>query len=97
MWSRGFTSLTTRTLVTEGAVEVAVQIGGAVIRPGDVVFADPDRVCFLDPETAAATAAQIGEREARSLRNRPRLDAGERLPDINGIRARIDAARGASS
>jgi 4-hydroxy-4-methyl-2-oxoglutarate aldolase len=93
VWSRGFTSLTTRGLGLEGALEVPVQIAGVVVRPGDVVFADSDGVFFLAPEDAAAIAARLHAMEAREPETRRRLDAGEKLGDISGAVKRLDALR----
>src|SRR5690606_8698513 len=42
IFSAGFSSRTTRILGLEGDINVPVTIGGTVIMPGDVVFADSD-------------------------------------------------------
>lgn len=91
VWCRGGTSsITGRRLSLEGAVLVSVQIGGAVVRPGDIVFADTDGVFFLEPSVVAATAAMLAEREAREPILKQRLDAGERMADISGARTAVD-------
>lgn len=37
----------------EGAVDIPVEIGGALCRPGDVLFADDDGVVVIDPAILA--------------------------------------------
>jgi 4-hydroxy-4-methyl-2-oxoglutarate aldolase len=93
VWARGFTSLTTRNLGLEGALQVPVQIAGVVVRPGDVVFADSDGVFFLRPEDAGEIAARLQAMEAREPETRRRLDAGEKLGDISGAVPKLDALR----
>lgn len=97
VWCRGITALTTHGLALEGAVQVPVRIGEAVVRPGDVVFADSDGVYFLAPEAVPAIVETLREREAREPGVRARLDAGEKLPDITGARAKLDALRRAGA
>lgn len=93
VWARGFTSLTTRGLGLEGALQVPVQIGGVVVKPGDVVFADSDGVFFLNPAHAAEIAARLAEIEGRWPETKKRLDAGEKLGNINGAVQKLDALR----
>jgi len=90
VWCRGTTSVTARAITLEGAVEVPVQVGGAVVRPGDIVFADSDGVFFIPPDGAAELAKALLQREAREPQIKRRLDAGEQLIDINGARARFE-------
>src|SRR5882672_4719727 len=44
VFSAGVSALTTRILGIEGAINVPVTVGGAVINPGDVVFGDSDGI-----------------------------------------------------
>jgi regulator of RNase E activity RraA len=93
VWCRGGTSsITGRRLTLEGAVLVPVQVGGAVVNPGDLVFADTDGVFFVDPSTAAALAKTLAVREAREPVLKQRLDAGERMADISGAREAVEQA-----
>ena len=84
VWCRGTTSITGRRLGLEGQVQVPVAVGGAVVNPGDVVFADSDGVYFIPAAEAAETARAVAEREAREPGIRTRIDAGEKLADISG-------------
>ncbi|PGH55465.1 ribonuclease activity regulator protein RraA [Azospirillum palustre] len=38
----------------QGLVDVAVELPGAAVRPGDILFADEDGIVLLTPEQAAA-------------------------------------------
>jgi 4-hydroxy-4-methyl-2-oxoglutarate aldolase len=92
---RGITQLTTRILGIEGAINVPIAVGGVVIRPGDVIFADENGIAVLDPADAAKWAPQLAEKDdpAVSARLRSRIDAGERLADISGARRLFEAKR----
>jgi regulator of RNase E activity RraA len=83
-------SLTGRRLGLEGAVLVPVQVGGAVVQPGDIVFADSDGVFFVRPEGAAELAKTLAAREAREPELKRRLDAGEKMADVSGAAALVD-------
>jgi regulator of RNase E activity RraA len=87
VWCRGVSALTTRRLEFEGALLVPVQVGGAVVCPGDIVLADSDGVFFVSAEGAEELAAQLLAREAEEPAVRHRLDAGERLGAISRPRA----------
>jgi 4-hydroxy-4-methyl-2-oxoglutarate aldolase len=93
VWCRGGTSsITGRRLGLEGAVLVPVQVGGAVVRPGDIVFADSDGVFILDPDRALEIAEALKVREAREPVLKERLDEGEKMADISGARETFEAA-----
>ncbi|WP_066412938.1 4-carboxy-4-hydroxy-2-oxoadipate aldolase/oxaloacetate decarboxylase [Halorubrum aethiopicum] len=77
---------------TPGSVNVPVSVGGVAVRPGDVVVGDRDGVTVVPREAAddaAAAAAAIADHEATL---RERIDEGETLADILGIRDLIDDA-----
>lgn len=85
VWCTGGTCpVTGRKLGLEGAVQVPVQVGGAVVQPGDYVLADSDGVFIVEPRTALDLAERLIEREAREPGLRRRLDQGERLAEISG-------------
>ena len=92
VWCRGLSSITGRRLGLEGAVLVPVQVGGAVVQPGDVVLADSDGVFFVPPAGAAELVDTLIAREAREPELKRRLDAGERMGDISGARKVVEAA-----
>jgi 4-hydroxy-4-methyl-2-oxoglutarate aldolase len=92
VWCRGLSSITGRRLGLEGAVLVPVQVGGAVVQPGDIVLADSDGVFFVSPDGAAELADALIVREAREPGLKRRLDAGEKMGDISGARQVVDDA-----
>ena len=49
MWSRGLSSITTRLLGIEGAMNVPISVGGQVVNPGDAVLADEQGVLVFAP------------------------------------------------
>jgi 4-hydroxy-4-methyl-2-oxoglutarate aldolase len=92
VWCRGLSSITGRRLGLEGAVLVPVQVGGAVVQPGDIVLADSDGVFFVSPDGAAELADALIVREVREPGLKRRLDAGEKMGDISGARQVVDDA-----
>jgi 4-hydroxy-4-methyl-2-oxoglutarate aldolase len=84
-------SITGRRLGLEGALQVPVQVGGAVVQPMDIVFADSDGVFFVRPDGAADLAATLAIREAREPELKRRLDAGEKMADVSGAAATVAA------
>ena len=84
VWCRGLSAITGRRLGLEGEVLTPVTVGGAVVHPGDIVFADTDGVFFVRPDGAADLAAALVTREAREPGLKARLDAGEKMGDISG-------------
>lgn len=95
-WSRGTSSVTYRSapesIPAEGGVNVPIQIGGAVVRPGDVAFADSDGVVFIPAENVVADAAELVERSRRERLTtwRP-LAAGTALYDIKDSRSSFES------
>lgn len=83
VFARG-TSLLTTKLRDSGASVFgeAIQCGGVVVHPGDIVLADDNGVMFLDEETASA----VVEKALASDRAEPallaRLRAGEPLGEV---------------
>ena len=92
VWCRGLSSITGRRLGLEGEIQVPVTIGGAVVNPGDIVFADTDGVFFVRPEGALDLANALVTREAREPGLKQRLDAGEKMADVSGAREVVDRA-----
>lgn len=93
VFSRGTAAHTTRLLGLEGSINVPVEIGGAVIQPGDVIFADSDGVAVLPPDTVTDVARLLAEKEAAEPELKIRLDAGDSLAELSGARALFDNAR----
>lgn len=83
-FSRGYSPLTTRIGGIEGAINVPVSIGGAIVRPGDVVFADSDGVAFLSPEEAIGLGALLKSKEDAEIPARAAISAGGSIAEISG-------------
>jgi regulator of RNase E activity RraA len=84
VFSSGVSSRTTRILGIEGAINVPITVGGTVIRPGDVVFADDDGIAVFDRSEALDIAAALRAKEAAEPALRTKITAGERLSDYSG-------------
>lgn len=92
VYSRGVAAHTTRLAGVEGAINVPVTVGGAVVRPGDIVWADSDGVAIVDPDEALELAAVLREKEAAEPALREELDQGASLAEHSGARALFEAA-----
>jgi 4-hydroxy-4-methyl-2-oxoglutarate aldolase len=91
MWSRGLSSITTRLLGLEGAMNVPVSVGGVVVNPGDAVLADEQGVLVMSPALAREAATRALDMQKREVTTHARLRAGEKLPDITGATAIVEA------
>jgi regulator of RNase E activity RraA len=92
VWCRGLSAITGRRLGLEGSLLLPVTVGGAVVQPGDIVFADTDGVFFISPQGASDLADSLISREAREPDLKRRLDNGERMADISGARQTVEQA-----
>ncbi|MDO5723047.1 MAG: RraA family protein [Flaviflexus sp.] len=84
VFSRGFSPLTTRILGIEGAMNVPVSVGGTVVHPGDIVFADSDGVAFLKPHEGRELAELLASKEAAEGPAREDIAAGGSLSAFSG-------------
>jgi regulator of RNase E activity RraA len=91
MWSRGLSSITTRLLGIEGAMNVPVSVGGVVVNPGDAVLCDEQGVLVMAPSLAREAATRALEMQNREKTTHQRLRAGEKLPDVTGATAIVEA------
>jgi 4-hydroxy-4-methyl-2-oxoglutarate aldolase len=91
VYSRGVTSHTTRVMGVEGAINVPVTIGGVVIEPGDVVWADGDGIAILNRDEALEVAAILREKEAAEPALHDAIRAGKRLAEWSGAQDLFDA------
>jgi regulator of RNase E activity RraA len=93
VFHRTVSARTTRLLGIEGAINVPVQVAGAVVSPGDIVFADENGVAVLRPDEAAELVEKIAAKEAWEVEVKLRLDAGDSLAELSGARKLFDAGR----
>ena len=75
---------------TPGEIDVPVTVGGATIRPGDVLVLDRDGVAVVEAQRVREVLAASLEREEKERVKRARLASGERSYDIDGLRAVVD-------
>ena len=96
MWCRGPSPITTKSLGTEGAINVPVSVGGQTIEPGDAVLCDESGVVVLKAATAESYARRAIEMQEQELVLLERLRKGEKLPDISGATAMVENKRARS-
>ncbi|WP_342361059.1 RraA family protein [Terrarubrum flagellatum] len=91
MWCRGLSSITTRLLGIEGAMNVPVSVGGQVVNPGDAVLCDEQGVLVFSAAVAREAAERAIAMQTNEATMHKRLRAGEKLPDITGATAMVEA------
>ena len=91
VWSRGLSSITTRLLGIDGAMNVPISVGGQVVRPGDAVLADEQGVLVFPADIAKEAAERAIGMQDREKVMHQRLRAGEKLPDISGATKLVEA------
>lgn len=74
---------------TLGAVQVPIQCGGVLVRPGDLVAGDDDGVVVIPREQASAVADRVRLIHDREEQVRKALSAGQTTVDILGLRAKF--------
>ena len=77
---------------TVGEFDVAVTVGGALIKPGDIVVLDADGVAVVDADRVDEVLAASLAREEKERVKRAKLQAGERSYDLDGLRAVAESA-----
>jgi 4-hydroxy-4-methyl-2-oxoglutarate aldolase len=73
-----------------GELDVPVVVGGAAIRPGDLVVLDADGATVVAAERAEAVLEASVAREAKEAAKRERLQAGELSYELDGLRAVVE-------
>lgn len=72
-----------------GDINVPVQVGGAVVRPGDVAIGNEDGVVFVPREQVDETVGRYARDNGAEAELIERLYEGESLADISGANDRI--------
>jgi 4-hydroxy-4-methyl-2-oxoglutarate aldolase len=75
---------------TVGELDVPVDVGGATIRPGDVVVLDADGAVVVERERVAATLAGALKREENERVKRAKMQGGALSYDLDGLRAIVE-------
>ncbi|MFC6023432.1 4-carboxy-4-hydroxy-2-oxoadipate aldolase/oxaloacetate decarboxylase [Plantactinospora solaniradicis] len=89
VWSRAVSAQGT-VKASPGSVNVPVVIGGAYVRPGDVIVADDDGVAVVPRERAQAVAAAGTDRQAKEEEKRRQLADGVLGLDMYHLRPLLD-------
>jgi 4-hydroxy-4-methyl-2-oxoglutarate aldolase len=71
---------------TPGELDVPVEVGGATIRPGDIVVLDADGAAVVEHERVAEVLDGALEREAYEADKRAKLQGGALSYDLDGLR-----------
>lgn len=74
---------------TLGPIQVPIQCGGVLVRPGDVVAGDDDGVVVVPREEAGAVVERVRAIREKEEKVRKALAAGQTTPDILGFRAKL--------
>jgi 4-hydroxy-4-methyl-2-oxoglutarate aldolase len=77
---------------TPGALDVPVEVGGATIRPGDVVILDADGVAVVEAERVDEVLQAAREREDKERVKAAKLAGGALSYDLDGLRAKVEGA-----
>ena len=77
-----------------GALDVAVAVGGAEIRPGDAVVLDADGVAVVAADRLEAVLKGAFEREEKERVKAEKLAGGALSYDLDGLRAKVEGAAG---
>jgi 4-hydroxy-4-methyl-2-oxoglutarate aldolase len=73
-----------------GALDVPVTVGGAEIRPGDLVVLDADGGTIVAAERATEVLSASQEREEKEFLKRRRLQGGELSYELDGLREVVE-------
>jgi 4-hydroxy-4-methyl-2-oxoglutarate aldolase len=73
-----------------GEIDVPVVVGGAAIRPGDMLVLDRDGVAVVERERVDEVVAASRQREEHEIVKRGRLEAGELSWEIDGLREKAE-------
>jgi 4-hydroxy-4-methyl-2-oxoglutarate aldolase len=73
-----------------GELDVPVVVGGATIRPRDLLVLDSDGIAVVEQERAGEVLTASREREQREIVKRARLEAGELSWEIDGLREKAE-------
>ena len=83
VFSKGTSAMTVKPLgLSEGAVNVPVQVGGVAVNPGDMILADDDGVLVVTPDQARDLISFGLEKEDWETWVRKELKSGRGISDI---------------
>jgi len=88
VWSKAISAQGT-VKATAGSVNIEIFCAGARVRPGDVIVGDQDGLVVVPLENALTVSDLAKQRQAKEVRSRERLRAGELGLDMYGLRAKL--------
>ena len=91
VYARSISAITTRGLALDGEINVPIQIGGAPVKPGDLVVADSDGIVVMPPDVAARIIDISEEGEKRGPWVRDQLLNGAKISEISKAGEKIQA------
>ena len=91
VWARWF-RVRGATKQAQGELDVPVFVGGARIRPGDVLVLDADGVAVVEAGDVQRVLEGAQARERKEAIKRERLQAGELSYEMDGLRAVVEGA-----
>ena len=77
-----------------GSIGDPVEIGGALIRQGDIVVLDADGAAVVEVERVDEVLVASRDRERRERVKRVKLESGELSLELDGLRQRLEELRG---
>jgi len=86
---RRLSPLTTRILGLEGEINVAVQCGGVIVNPGDLVIADVNGICVLPPASARAIIDHASREQEKEKEQFRMMKEGTTLASLSGADGKI--------
>jgi len=89
VWAR-FVRVTGVDKKVPGSIGEPVEVGGAVIRQGDVVVLDADGAVVVPQERVDEVLAAARDRTEREREKRAKLQAGELSYDLDGLRRLVE-------
>jgi 4-hydroxy-4-methyl-2-oxoglutarate aldolase len=89
VWSRAISAAGT-SKATPGWVNVPIQCGDAIVRPGDLIVADDDGVVVVAAEDAEEVVRACEARVAKEDANRKRFQQGEVSLDVSNLRPLLE-------
>lgn len=83
-FARLITPLVGRRIGEKGSVRLPVTVGGVLVNPGNLVFADDNGIVFLDPSEAATIIDDLLEKERKEAEFREAFwrERGQAVPVI---------------
>ncbi len=76
---------------TPGTIGEPVEVGGATIRPGDLVVLDADGVVVVEQERVDEVLAAALARTEKEVDKRAKLQAGALSYDLDGLRGLVES------